>query len=195
MLAQAAFPDRGSGMLDLAAAPRRALRVALELMVVLLVALPILAVTQPLVGGFAAAGVAVALGLAIGIAFWRTATDLAGHVRAGAQMVVEALVAQSAPGHRRADAGLEAVEGLVPGLGHLVPVQIGAASPAVGKTLAELDLRGLTGATVLAIQRGKTGMSIPSARETLLEGDVLALAGTEESVDAAKSLLYGAARA
>jgi len=195
MLAQVAFPDRGLGALDLAAAPRRALRVALELMVVLIVALPILAVTQPLVGGFTAAAVAIALGLAVGIAFWRTATDLAGHVRAGAQMVVEALVAQSAPGHRRPDAGLNEVEGLVPGLGHLVPVHIHASSPAVGKTLAELDLRGLTGATVLAIQRGKTGMSIPSARETLLEGDVLALAGTEESVDAAKSLLHGAARA
>jgi CPA2 family monovalent cation:H+ antiporter-2 len=193
MLAQVAFPD--SGALDLAAAPRRALRVAFELMVVLLVAFPVLVAIQPVVGGFAAAGVAVLITVAAGVAFWRTATDLAGHVRAGAQMVVEALVAQSAPGHRRPDAGLHEVEGLVPGLGHLVPVHIHAASPAVGKTLAELDLRGLTGATVLAIQRGKTGMSIPSARETLLEGDVLALAGSEESVDAAKSLLHAAARA
>ena len=36
----------------------------------------------------------------MGLAFWRSATELEGHVRAGSQMIVEALAAQS----RTADA-------------------------------------------------------------------------------------------
>jgi CPA2 family monovalent cation:H+ antiporter-2 len=66
-------------------------------------------------------------------------------------------------------------------------------SPAVGKTLAELNLRGLTGATVLAIHRGGENVSVPTAGEVLKAGDVLALAGTHDAVDAAKGLLAPAA--
>jgi CPA2 family monovalent cation:H+ antiporter-2 len=62
-------------------------------------------------------------------------------------------------------------------------------SPAVGKTLAELNLRGLTGATVLAIHRGEENVSVPTAWEVLRAGDVLALAGTHAAVEAAKGLL------
>ena len=51
-------------------------------------------------------------------------------------------------------------------------------SPAVGKTLAELNLRGLTGATVLAIRRGEEAVLVPSGHERLMVGDVLAVAGT-----------------
>ena len=68
-------------------------------------------------------------------------------------------------------------------------MRLDAASPAVGRTLAELDLRGLTGATVLAIQRGDSGRSFPSGHEVLRAGDVLALAGTEEAIEAARALL------
>ena len=62
-------------------------------------------------------------------------------------------------------------------------------SPAVGRTLASLNLRGLTGATVLAIARPSGAVMVPSAQETLQAGDVLALAGSKEAVDAARSLL------
>lgn len=60
---------------------------------------------------------------------------------------------------------------------------------AVGKTLAEISLRGLTGATVVAIQRGDESVLVPSGRERLLAGDVLAIAGTHDAVEAAKELL------
>jgi CPA2 family monovalent cation:H+ antiporter-2 len=188
-LAERAFPPLAEGELDLAAAPRRTLRLSLELAIVLLVSLPLLALTQPFVGAFATTLVAGAAFVVVLVSFWRSATSLAVHVRAGAQMLVEALATQSAPGTHTTEHALDRVEGLVPGLGNLFPFEINASSGAVGRTLAELDLRGLTGATVLAIQRGKTGLSFPAARETLQAGDVLALAGTEEAVDAAKLLL------
>ena len=62
-------------------------------------------------------------------------------------------------------------------------------SGAVGRTLAQLDLRGATGATVLAIARSEAGVVAPGAGEALRAGDVLALAGTHEAVEAARRLL------
>ncbi|MDQ3243499.1 MAG: TrkA C-terminal domain-containing protein, partial [Gemmatimonadota bacterium] len=65
-------------------------------------------------------------------------------------------------------------------------------SPAVDRSLAELNIRGLTGATILAItRRGDSGakVMVPTGKERLRDGDVLALAGSTEAVNAAKELL------
>ena len=70
-----------------------------------------------------------------------------------------------------------------------MPVRLNPNCAGVGKTLAELNLRGQTGATVLAIVRGEEGILIPTAREVLKDGDVLALAGAHECIEAAKALL------
>jgi CPA2 family monovalent cation:H+ antiporter-2 len=188
LLAQAAFPRQERGV-DAAAAPRRALFLGLALAIVLIVGLPILAVTEPLIGGWLTAAVGLAVLTTLGVMFWRSTTDLEGHVRAGSQVVLELLAAQSAPSASANAYGWERLDELLPGLGTPVPVRLDAASPAVGRTLAELDLRGLTGATVLAIGRGAAGLSAPTAREKLAAGDVLALAGTEEAVAAAKAML------
>ena len=70
-------------------------------------------------------------------------------------------------------------------------MRIDAPHPGAGKSLAELDLRGLTGATVLAITRGEQGLVVPTANEVLAAGDVLAVSGTHEAVRAAIELLQG----
>ena len=70
-------------------------------------------------------------------------------------------------------------------------MEIDAASVAVGKTLAELDVRGVTGATVLAIRRAGTPIPNPKADERLEAGDVLALTGTEDALTAARAALVG----
>jgi len=193
-LAQRAFPAQDPGRLDLAEAPRRALFVSLELAIVLLAALPIAAVLQPFFGGAAAAAMLVLLLAILSVVFWRTATDFAGHVRAGAQMIVEVLAAQSssprAPVSREARP-LEQVSHLLPGLGQVVRYRLDGQSPAIGQSLAELNLRGITGATVLAISRGSDALTIPAAREVLHSGDVLALSGSEEAVEQAVRLLAG----
>jgi CPA2 family monovalent cation:H+ antiporter-2 len=190
LLAQAVFAPRAEGSPDFAAAPRRALLMSIEFVIALLVALPILAVTQPFVDGFASAILVLLLFGSLALAFWRSASELEGHVRASAQALLEALAAQASSGALPAH-GLEQVDRLLPGLGHLSPFRLEDASPAVGRTLADLDLRGLTGATVLAIQRGDAGLSVPSASEVLRSGDVLAITGTEEAVEAARWVLSG----
>ena len=53
----------------------------------------------------------------------------------------------------------------------------------------ELDLRGRTGATVLAIRREGASIPNPEATERLREGDVLALTGTADALDAARAAL------
>lgn len=189
-LAEAALPKNETGEVDLAAAPRRALVVTLQLGVVLIVILPLLALTQPFLPGLPGAAVAGVLLVVLGVAFWRGAANLQGHVRAGAQVIVEALAAQARKGARTADdRELSQVRKMFPGLGEPVPVRLSPTSPVVGKTLAELNLRGQTGATVLAIVRGEEGILIPTAREALKAGDVLALAGAHECIEAARELL------
>ncbi len=193
-IAMAALPATQEGALDLAATPRRALIVTLQFAIVLLTGLPLLALTQPFLGGFYAPAIFAVLLLALGIALWRGATELQGHVRAGAHAILEALVEQSRKGsgvssQEEPPDSLRQVHRLLPGLGEPTPVRLESWSPAVGKSLAELNLRGATGATVLAIQRGEDGLLVPTASDVLRSGDVLALAGTHEAVDAARRLL------
>ncbi len=188
-LAELSLPASPNGKVDLAAAPRKVLVVTLQLASVLIVGVPLLAVTQPFLPGFQGALVLAALLAALGLGFWRSAANLQGHVRAGAQAIVEALAAQSrtkAPGPKEVLADIHA---LLPGIGEPAPYRVPPGSHAIGRTLAEINLRGLTGATVLALQRQEQGVLVPTAQEVLREGDVLALAGTHEAIDAAKVML------
>ena len=62
-------------------------------------------------------------------------------------------------------------------------------SPAVGRTLRDLDLRHLTGATIIAVVRDETPMPSPAPDVDLLAGDTLVLVGGHEQVDRAIALL------
>jgi monovalent cation:H+ antiporter-2, CPA2 family len=186
---------------DLAAAPRRALVMTLQMASVLLVGAPILAVTQPFLHGYETAAALTLVLAALSVAFWRSATNLDGHVRAGAQAIVERLARQLQPATAGAGSAGDGPHGempvdldrLLPGLGTPVPVALDPSSPAVGRTLAGLNLRAVTGATVLTIVRGNAGV-MPTADEPLRAGDVLALAGTREALAAAVEILRGETR-
>ncbi len=194
VLAKIALPAAAGDKVDLAAAPRRALVVTLQLAVIFLVGLPMLALIQPFLPGWAAALSLGGVLVVLGVVLWQRATNLQGHVKAGAQMIVEALVTQArkrpaGPDEEADEEALEQIRHLMPGLGELVPVRLDDRSAAVGKTLAQLDLRGVTGASVLAIARGDQGVIGPVASEVLRAGDVLALAGTRDALAAATELL------
>ena len=167
-------------------APRQVLSVTLQIACVLVVGLPLAALTQPFVSGAFGAGIMAVLLGALAISFWRNAANLQEHVRAGAQVVVGAIAARSRESRPVAVAPLPEVAQLLPGLGALVAVPLGDTSPAVGKTLAELNLRGRTGATVLAITGRDEPVLAPGAHELLRVGDVLALAGTEDAIAEAR---------
>lgn len=190
LLADLALPPGAEGKLDRAAAPRRALVVTLQLGSLLSVGVPLVALTQPFIPGFQGAAVLLVQLIVLAVGFWRSATNLQGHVRAGSQVIVSALAAQTHAGNEeKPGEQLKTLHAILPGLGEPTPVRLEASSPAVGRTLAQLNLRGMTGATVLAIQRGEDGAVVPTAQEVLREGDVLALAGTHEAIDAARIVL------
>jgi len=201
VLALRALPAAEGAAPDLATAPRRALLVTIQLGIVLSIGIPLLAITQPFLGGVYAPMLLLSLLLALGVSFWRGAFELHGHVRAGAQAILEVLIEQARSGgggpvraRRAAEQDpLAKVRALLPGMGEPTPFELVPESPAVGLSLAELNLRGRTGATVLVIQRGLDGLLVPTASEVLLVGDRLALAGTRTAIAAAKELLAPAA--
>ena len=188
VLAEGAFPRKGDGA-DLAEAPRRALRATLELAILFAAGAPLVALTQPFLPTSFPFGLALILGVALlALPFWRSATNLEGHVRAGTQAILETLVAQSRSGQQRSS-NLEDLRTLLPGIGEPTAVSIGSGATCIGHSLKGLNLRGLTGATVLAIERSPSEVVFPTADEVLRENDVLILTGTHESVAAAGEFL------
>jgi CPA2 family monovalent cation:H+ antiporter-2 len=186
-LAAHAMPARGEGV-DLAAAPRRALVVCLQLAILALVGIPFLAAIQPFVPmGPTAIGLGVVLAL-LAIPFWRSATNLEAHVRAGSQVITELLAAEARSPDHGAHA-LKEARHLIPGLGEPELVELAAESPAVGKTLKALNMRGLTGATVIALQSAGGAPAVPTGDETLAAGDILVVAGSTDAVRAARTML------
>jgi CPA2 family monovalent cation:H+ antiporter-2 len=78
---------------------------------------------------------------------------------------------------------------MFPGIGEPTAMRLPAESPAIGRSLSDLGVRGRTGATVLAISRSGGSVMIPTAGEVLRPGDVLVLAGAHEAVESARALL------
>jgi CPA2 family monovalent cation:H+ antiporter-2 len=190
-IAHQAVPPAAPGAPDLGLAPRRALRVTVQIGVVLIVGMPMVAVTLPFLPGYGGPAFLAALLALLGIAFWRSARNLQGHIQAGALMIVEALGASSArqgPGAPM----LEEVRRVLPGIGRLTEVTVGKDFAAAGKTLSELNLRGLTGASVVGLCRGNQRIVLPSAREQLRAGDILAITGNQRAIASATALLHDA---
>ena len=213
VIAQRALPAPARGV-DLGAAPRRAFLVTWQLVMVTMVGVPLVALSQPFLPPHVGPAIFLSALVVAGIAFWRGATNLQGHTRAGAEVIVAALARQMAgrgvepdepAAHRRraSDASgtqalaeapetvrtLAGIYDLIPGLGRPVSVEIQAADYAAGRSLAELDLRDTTEATVLVIVRPSGSTILPVGAEVLRAGDLLALAGTPEAVEKAKALL------
>jgi CPA2 family monovalent cation:H+ antiporter-2 len=188
-LSETALP-KAVAKADLDAAPRRALGVTLQLGIVLIAGIVVVAITQVFLPSYSGPLVLFLVLAGFGIAIWRSVRDLEGHVRAGAQAVVAALgryarAGSPAPGTE----ALADVNRLLPGLGEPIAVRLDSMSGAVGQSLADLNLRGRSGATVLAISRNGEDIVVPAAGERLQAGDVLALAGSHDAIDTAKELL------
>lgn len=188
-LAKMALPS-DEARVDVADAPRRALAATIQLALVLVVGLPILALTQPFLSFDPAGAVLAILGFLLLIGIWRSIGNLQEHAEAGAQVIVELLARQTEGGREGlASEDVEQMHRMLPGLGEPEPIRLMVGSRAVGKTLADLNLRGLTGATVLAIVRAGSGVLVPTGREVLRADDLLAIAGTRDSIEAAREIL------
>jgi CPA2 family monovalent cation:H+ antiporter-2 len=75
---------------------------------------------------------------------------------------------------------------------HLQTLPVGPGSPAAGRRLRELQLRTLTGASVVGIDREGASLVNPGADEELREGDRLLLLGSPRQLDSARGLILPA---
>ena len=103
--------------------------------------------------------------------------DVPGNV--AERLVTEARQSLAAPSQRPVQAPAAPSRPVAAALGE-APVssyEVGPADWAVGRTLAEVDLRASTGVTVLAIRRGATSVAPPPVDWPFAAGDVLYLLG------------------
>ena len=149
---------------------------------------PTLLLTQPFLPPFGGALVLLAILGASAVAFWRSVRDVHGHMRAGAEVIVASLAKQMAAAD--SDRALDEIESQLSGVGNLARVEI-RGGEAAGQTLGELNVRGVTGATVLAILRDSGSVVNPRGGEALRDGDKLILTGTEPALEEARRLLGG----
>jgi CPA2 family monovalent cation:H+ antiporter-2 len=192
-LATRAMPSAAIGRVDFAAAPRGALMVTLQIAIMLSIIIPLLAITQPFVTAAPGLLTLAVVALVLGIAFWRSAQSLHGHTRAGAEAIVSMLGNQMSI-DREPDAvraAMAKIDDVLPGLGAPTAMRVAVGSPAIDRSLATLNLRGRTGATVLAIVRVNEQVLVPRGRDVLHADDVLAVAGSAEAVAAARVLIEG----
>jgi CPA2 family monovalent cation:H+ antiporter-2 len=192
-LAYRAMPSASVGRVDFAAAPRGALVVTLQIAIMLILFIPLLAVTQPFVTATPGLLTLALIALVLGVAFWRSAQSLHGHTRAGAEAIVAMLGEQMAI-DKQPDAIREAmakIDLVLPGLGAPVALELLPGSTAIDRSLATLNLRGRTGATVLAIVRAGEQVLVPRGHDVLRAGDVLAVAGSADAVAAARTMIEG----
>ncbi|MGE0172717.1 MAG: cation:proton antiporter [Oligoflexales bacterium] len=123
----------------------------------------------------------VFIALTVAVMFWKDAISWEKEVRTGTRLLVETVTkgikvppsaaAKSIPIH------------------NIVNLRVEKGRPIIGQSLAALNLRALTGATVISITREADNVILPTGREIIQRDDVLVLAGTQESIDKAKKLL------
>lgn len=185
-IAEIAIPSPPSGKVDNGRAPRRVLGVAVQIAAILVSGGPVIVITQPFLPPLSGLAVlTVLLGL-VGVIFWRRANDLFGHFQAGAELVVATLAKQS----RSETVAFDPIRRMLPGLGDFTPVRVSPSSSCVDLTLGDANLRGRTGATVVALLRGDRKVVFPEASERLAAGDLVALTGSHEAIDAAARILH-----
>ena len=97
---------------------------------------------------------------------------------------------RSAPVGPAFEAVLEALE-----VGTTDIYRVAPEGRAAGRTLKELDLRRLTGTSVIAVVRGEQSYPNPSSDLRLEPGDCLVLVGGHEEIDRAFRFLVGDATA
>ena len=168
-------------------AARAAFRALIFFALLVAIGTPAMALLRPVTGG--PYGV-ILLASALLVGAWvvgRRARGVEAEFRTGAEHIASVLT-------RNLDEGQASVDvvdaALLPGLDHVVRLELAGDAFAVGRTLAQVNLRARTGATVVAVHRiASQGCVMPTGTEPLYAGDVLALAGTDQAVANALELL------
>lgn len=164
----------------------RVLELVALLAALLVAGVPVLALLGPL---FGQTWLEIVLVAALGLVVWRLARWFGGareEYTSEVARLARGLVEVAGLGADETPAAVERGP-----LDHLdvVPITIQEDASADGRTLAELNLRSRTGATVVAICRGDDTTVLPTGHERLSSLDTLAVSGSQEAIDRARQLL------
>jgi CPA2 family monovalent cation:H+ antiporter-2 len=180
-LASRAFPNLTRDEMSAANAMIELLHVT----ILLVAAVPLLAIVQPFMDPVEGIGIIVISIVLMTIVVARNARRMQNQMLNAARLIAAAL--RSLP----AGSGAEGRAYEVPGIGGLTPVSVGPSSVVVGKQLSEIDLHTNSGAVVVAIGRDGAEVIVPTGEEVIRAGDVLELAGSSDAVASAIRLLNG----
>ena len=189
-IAVQALPMPAPKKVDMARAPRRALEVTLQFGLLFFVVALLVTVTQPFAPRIPGLAGVMAAALGLVVARWRSALKLQGLAVAAGEVIAAALSKRMSDGKQEnVDAAMQKMHEMLPGIGEPVAMTIARGSAADGLTLAELDMRGVTGATVLALLRGREQVVSPRGDLRMQAGDVIAVAGTHDAVAGARIMV------
>ncbi|HEX6314477.1 MAG TPA: cation:proton antiporter, partial [Gemmatimonadaceae bacterium] len=185
-----ALPMPGERKVDMARAPRRALEVTMQFGLLFAVVALLVTVTQPFAPRIPGIAVIFVAGAILFLAIWRSAKNLQGHALAAGEVIAAAL-ARRVGEHSETDTenAMRRMHSMLPGIGEPVAMTVAAGSLADGLTLKELNMRGQTGATVLALLRGEEQIVSPRGDQKLEKGDVIAVAGTHDAVSSVRAMV------
>lgn len=159
------------------------LRAVLVLLAMACVGLPLSLLLGPILGvRFVWPALVVAL-IVPGYFAWKSATRWDYELTSSGLLVLQTISEQGLPEEN------EDHPPRMSGLAHLRRVLLESTSFAVGKTLTQLQLRSLTGASVVGISNTESSFLAPSGDRTLLPGDTLLVAGTTDDQDTAERLV------
>lgn len=128
---------------------------------------------------------ALVLALAVsGWIAWRRASAVDTDIQSGSVIMLKAIAEQGLP-----EADRETHPPMPGGLTNLREVVLQQGNFAIGQNLADLRLRSLTGASVVALRGGRDSIYMPSGTESLSVGDTLFIAGCSTDQQAAEDLL------
>lgn len=162
-------------------------RTLVVLVVLLAVGMPSIAVLRPLMDASYGMALLLTVVSGVGLHLWRNAGAMESEYLAGVEQLAGVLARQTGDEPEP----VERAPALLPGLEDARHETIDADSGVAGLSLAELDLRARTGATVVAIRRREAGIVLPTGQERLGAGDTLVLVGSDEALDQASALLAG----
>jgi CPA2 family monovalent cation:H+ antiporter-2 len=190
-IAVQALPMPEERKVDMARAPRRALEVTLQFGLLFAVVALVMTVTQPFAPRIPGVAVIFAAGLVLLMAVWRSAKNLQGHAVAAGEIIAAALARRTTQNVQAnyAEDAMKKMHDMLPGIGEPVAMTVAPDSPADGRTLGELNMRGLTGATVLALLLGDDQFISPRGDQRLEQGDVIAVAGTHDAVSGVRAMV------
>ena len=123
---------------------------------------------------------------AAGAALWRRANRLYATMQAGLRDTLKRSAAQPETGATIVSYLMEEGEGV-----RVTTFALSARSQGLGRSLAEMNIRGITGASILQVNRQGTVLVAPSAALRFEAGDEVLVVGSEEQVAAARGLILG----